>query len=52
MCIKLTSTTWFSGSLHKDQQRANSENNRKNNEKNQILLGVVLVSVTGSEKGI
>ena len=33
MCIKLTFTTWISGSLHKDQQRANSENNRKSNEK-------------------
>lgn len=52
MCIKLTSTTWISGSLDKGQQGVNPEKNRKCNEKHQILFGVVLFPVTGREKGI
>ena len=54
MYIKLTSTTWISGSLEKGQQRVNPEKkkNRKCHEKNQILPRVVLFPVTGREKGI
>jgi hypothetical protein len=52
MYIKLTSTTWISGSLDKGQQRVNPEKNRKCHEKNQILPRVVLFPVTGREKGI
>ena len=52
MFIKLTSTTWISGSLDKGQQGVNPEKNRKCNEKHQILFGVVLFPVTGREKGI
>ena len=52
MYIKLISTTWISGSLDKGQQRVNPEINRKCNEENQILPGIVIFPVTGRGKGI
>ena len=52
MYINLTSTIWISGSPDKGQYWINPDNSRRVMKKNQILPGLALFYVTGTEKRI